>query len=246
MNSTQPQPPPIPTGLTPIPTASTLIPGGPKPVPAGPIAIPADAIPIPTPVRVRLFGSREAIFRVVILIVILSSLSLSWWSFAKVLPPLQRKAKDLTSTLSRESTDIDKLQLEWPKAAAEQVTNNYQQLRSQLFSSEAAFATWLANLNGQAVTLTLDAKADFGKTATVPAPGEKLATIPATIFVEVRQPAEAAGTESPYQRVVHLIQQLCAGQKRIDLSDLTISGGVGSISRAVVVLQLWAGEEHTQ
>ena len=202
--------------------------------------------PIPPAARIRLGSPREVIFRVIIAAVVLGSVGLAWWSFAKVLPPLQNKARELSSNLSGLSMEVDGLDGKWPKAAAEQVTNSYDALRSQLFSNEAAFARWLANLNGQASTLTLDAKADFGKTAPVPAPGEKLATIPATIFVEVRPAPGTAATQSPYQRVVQLTQQLCVGAKRTDLAELTVSGGIGSISRAVVVLNLWAGEERAR
>jgi len=104
----------------------------------------------------------------VILAVILSSVGLAWWSFAKVLPPLQDRNRELSSTVSRLGTEVDELDRRWPKAAADQVTNNYQRVRAQLFSNEADFANWLANLSGQASTLTLDAKADFGKTARSP------------------------------------------------------------------------------
>jgi len=196
--------------------------------------------------QLRLRGSGDLVFRIVILVVILGSLGLAWWSFAKVLPPLQAKSKGLASTFAQLSSEVDKLALDWPEARAADVTNKYNQVRSQLFSNEAAFANWLANLNGQASTLTLDAKADFGKTSPVAAPGEKLATIPASIFVEVRPPLIEAPTQSPYQRIVQLTGQLCAQQKRTDLAELTVSGGVGSISSARVVLRLWAGEEKSQ
>jgi hypothetical protein len=196
--------------------------------------------------QLRLRSSGDLVFRLAILVVILGSLGLAWWSFAKVLPPLQIRSRGLASTYAQLSSDVDKLALEWPAAKAAEVTNEYNEVRSQLFSNEAAFANWLANLNGQASTLTLDAKADFGKTSPVVAPGEKLATIPASIFVEVRPPQAGVPTQSPYQRIVQLTGQLCAQEKRTDLAELTISGGVGSISSARVVLHLWAGEEKAQ
>lgn len=199
--------------------------------------------PVPIVVRLGLRSPREVIFRLVILAVILSSVGLAWWSFAKVLPPLQDKNRELSSTVSRLGTEVDDLDRRWPKAAADQVTNNYQRVRAELFSNEAAFANWLANLSGQASTLTLDAKADFGKTAPVLVPGETLATIPATIVIVVPSPPAEGAAQSPFQRVVQLTGQLCAGKRRTDLAELRLSGGAGSISRVVVVLDLWAGEE---
>lgn len=195
--------------------------------------------------QLRSLSSRELIFRVVILVIIVASVVLSWWSFTKVLPPLQAKSKQLTSELSSLTTEIDQLERKWPLEPERDTTNRYDEVRTQLFSNEAAFANWLANLNGQASTLTLDAKADFGKTSPVQAPGEKLATIPASIFVEVRPTLSGAVAQSPYQRIVQLTQQLCAQPKRTDMAELTVAGGVGSISRALVVLRLWAGEDKS-
>jgi cytoskeletal protein RodZ len=213
-----------------------------------PLPAPASQNPPPTTSlldQLRVRSSRELTFRIVILVIIFGSLGLAWWSFAKVLPPLQNKSKELTSTLSRLNTDVDELERKWPKEAELEVTNKYNEVRSQLFSNEAAFDSWLANLNGQASTLTLDAKADFGKTSPVTAPGEKLATIPASIFVEVRPSQTGSLAQSPYQRIIQLTEQLCLQQKRTDLAQLTLAGGVGSISRALVVLHLWAGEDKT-
>ena len=196
--------------------------------------------------QLRAASSGELIFRIIIGVVILGSLGLAWWSYTKVLPPLQARGKDLASTLSGLNTEVDDLQRKWSLDAERGVTNQYAQVRSQLFATEAAFDRWMANLNGQASTLTLDAKADFGKTSPVSAPGEKLATIPASIFVEVRSPLSGIAAQSPYNRIVQLTQQLCTQEKRADLAAVSVSGGIGSISRAVVVLNLWAGEEKTE
>ena len=77
-------------------------------------------------------------------------------------------------------------------------------------------------------------------------PGEKLAMIPATIFLEVRTTTDQSAAQSPYQRLVQMAQQLGAGEKRTDLAELSLSGGTGSVSRAVMVLNLWAGEERAK
>ena len=212
----------------------------PPPVPQAP-----PSAPIVVRLGLRSPRPREVIFRLVIVAVILSSVGLAWWSFVKVLPPLQDRDRELSATVSRLGTEVDQLDRQWSKAAADQVTNSYQRIRSELFSNEGAFANWLANLSGQASTLTLDAKADFGKTAPIAAPGEKLATIPATIVIDVRSPPGEGAAQSPFQRVVQLTGQLCAGKRRTDLAELRLSGGAGSISRVVVVLDLWAGEEKT-
>ena len=69
--------------------------------------------------------------------------------------------------------------------------------------------------------------------------------IPATIFLEVH-PTTEQPAQPPYQRLLQLAQQLGAGEKRTDLAELTVWGGTGSVSRATVVLNLWAGEERVK
>src|SRR6266700_2684966 len=93
--------------------------------------------PVPMAVRLGLRSPREVMFRIVILAVILSSVGLAWWGFAKVLPPLQDKYRELSSTVSRLGTEVDELDRQWPKAAVDQVTKSYQQIRGELFSNEA-------------------------------------------------------------------------------------------------------------
>src|SRR5437588_5974439 len=108
---------------------------------------PPELPPIPQPRLVslpqRLLRSHEVIFRIVITVVILASVIVAWWSFAKVLPPLQKQARELASTFAQASADVDKLSREWSETKAAEVTNNYMEVRSRLFSSEAAFAQWL-------------------------------------------------------------------------------------------------------
>src|SRR6266481_2936093 len=115
---------------------------------SAPPPIPVSQAPPSAPIAVRLGlrnpRPREVIFRLVIVAVILSSVGLAWWGFAKVLPPLQDKYRELSSTLSRLGTEVDELDRQWPKAMVDQVTNNYQRVRGELFSNEDAFATWLA------------------------------------------------------------------------------------------------------
>src|SRR5258708_2717418 len=166
----------------------------PQPAPAPPPAPPR----VPLIVRRGLRSPREVAFRAVIAVVILCSVVLAWWSFAKVLPPLQSKGRELSASVSRIETEVERLDRQWPRDTADQITNSYEQLRLELFSNEATFATWLANLNGQVSALTLDAKAEFGKTAPISAPGEKLAAIPATIFLEVPPSPGFCASQSPY------------------------------------------------
>ena len=101
----------------------------------------------------------------------------------------------------------------------------------------------LANLKEQVSPLALDAKADFGRTIPQATNEADLVIIPTTIAVDVQPAAGSQGYESPYQRVLRLCQRLSAQQKRADLAELRVTGGTGSVSSAMMVFHLWAGEE---
>src|SRR5215471_4889425 len=95
-------------------------------------------VPQPQPVSLmaRLMRSREVIFRIVIAAVILVSVSAAWWSFAKVLPPLQKQAREMAATYAQVSGQVDKLSREWSETKAAEITNSYAAARARLFSSE--------------------------------------------------------------------------------------------------------------
>ena len=96
-------------------------------------------------------------------------------------------------------------------------------------------------LEEQAVPLALDINVDFGKSSKQTTEEEKLAVIPASVTLVVRP--TVGGTQTPYQRMLRLGQQLGAEGKRADLAELTVNGGPLSITKGIMVFNLWAGED---
>lgn len=206
------------------------------------------SLPSSTPVRQRgVFAppkgldARELLFRAVIVLVILGSLALAWWTYTRVFTPLQKQSRELTSTLGQLSASVENLERKWTRADVEQIRANCGQAYLQLFPNKAALEAWLDHLQEQAAPLALDVKVDIGKIRPRNDDEDIIAVIPTSVSLEVRP--VAAGGESPYQRVLRLGQQLAAEGKRADLAELHVAGGTESVSRALLVFNLWAGED---
>jgi len=193
----------------------------------------------------RKAGHRDWLFRAITLAVVLGSVAVIWWSLVVVLFPRQKQARELSSTVSRLSAEVDDLEHQWSKAGAEQVSNQFSQVDLKLFECRTNLETWLADLKDQAAPLALDLRADLGAASPQTAGGRTLNVIPATVSVEVLPARPAKATPSPYQRILQLSQRLTGEDKRADLTELTVAGGPNSIGRAVLVLNYWAGKERT-
>jgi hypothetical protein len=186
----------------------------------------------------------EAVFRVVIILVLLASLALAWWAFAVKFVPLQKQSRDLTMAVSRLSTEVDALERKWTKEEAAEIRARYKELHTQLFADTAALQAWLSRLEEMAAPLSLQATVEFGNTVPQLTNDYKVAFIPANVSLEVRPVLNS--TESPYQRLLRLGQKLAVEGKRSDLAELTVSGGPMSITKAQLVFNLWAGEEAVE
>jgi hypothetical protein len=183
----------------------------------------------------------ESVFRALVVVIILASLLVAWWAFAVRFLPMQKRSRELSMTVSRLSTEVDGLERKWSKEEADQIRARYKELHTQLFADRAAIEAWLTRLQEMAAPLSLVATVDFGTTVPQLTNEYKVASIPANVSLEIQPILNS--TESPYQRLLRLTQKLASEGKRSDLSEMTISGGPMSISRAQLVFNLWAGEE---
>jgi outer membrane murein-binding lipoprotein Lpp len=181
----------------------------------------------------------ELAFRLVVVLVVLGSLGLAWWSIVSKLAPLQNQSRELTSAVGSLSAEVDALEHKWSRTEAEQIREKYLEAKRLLFADQAALDAWLASLQAMAASLDLKVKTVFGKPG--PQSGANLAVLPATVSIELR-PA-ARGAESGYRRLLKLSQCLIAGERRADLAELTVTAQEGRISMAEFVFNLWAAEE---
>lgn len=203
----------------------------------------------PTPQQVALaqsakFKPWEIAFRIINFGLIIASIGFAWWAFSKRLVPLQQKSRQLASSLSTLSTQVDDLSRKWPKFERDQVRSDYNDVRNALFQDESELGRWLLRLQEEASPLALEIKVEFGAPSDRTTDQEKLAVIPASVKLVVRP--TIGGNQTPYQRMLRLGQELGAEGKRADLAELTVNGGPLSITNGILVFNLWAGEEATK
>jgi hypothetical protein len=191
----------------------------------------------------RKAGYGDLLFRVIILVAVLGSVAMIWWSFGRVLSPRQRQSRELSLQVARLSAEVDELDHQWTQAQIATVTNQFSQVDLRLFEGRAGVDAWLANLKELTASLALDVGADFGQPSQQTAGGRILNVIPATVSVKVLPAGPETKPPSPYARILLLGQLLSSENKRADLTELTMDGGTNSINRLVLVVNHWTGQE---
>ena len=203
---------------------------------------PPARVPLPgtAPRQHRRLTYWEVLFRLLNVLLIVGALALAWWSYNKRLMPLQKQARAVSAALAKLAFEVDLLERRWPKADRDQIRSDYKETRNQLFADEAELGRWLVRLEEEASPLALDLNVNFGKSIARTAEQEKLAIVPASVTLEIRP--VLGGTQTPFQRMLKLGQQLAAEGKRADLSELDVNGGPLSITHGLLIFNLWAGE----
>jgi hypothetical protein len=189
---------------------------------------------------------KELFFRVVIVSLLVCSIGVAWYCFAWVLVPRQQQSQKLTTSIARLSSEVDELERRWSPAEAQQVSNQFTQVKQKLFADQPALANWLATLREHSVPLSLDVQADIGSAVPKSTNGPTLAVIPTTVTIDVQPFRDLRGLESPYRRILRLSEQLIAQEKRADLKEIRVYSGTNSVARATMLFELWAGEETGQ
>jgi hypothetical protein len=200
----------------------------------------------PTPQQLAMVQARKAqpweiVFRIINFSLILGSLAFAWWTFTKRLVPLQQQSRQLASTMDTLSTQLDDLSRKWPKFERDQIRTDYKEVRNELFKDELEIGRWWMRLEEEAAPLALETQVTFGNITDKTTEKENLSVIPAHVTLVVRP--TIGGTQTPYQRMLRLGQLLGAEGKRADLAELTVNGGPLSITKGILVFNLWAGEE---
>jgi hypothetical protein len=198
-------------------------------------------VPLPPPKKLRL-SHRAALFRVAIVLVILVSVAVAYWSFFERLLPLQAQSRLMVTKVSKMSEQMDQTERRWTSGQIHDIRARYREVYRQLFADPAALEQWLRQIHSEAAPLDLDLNVRLGQGAPQGTFTNNLAIVPASISLEVLPTLGDDKGKSPYERVLAFGQQLAAHGKRADLAELTVVGGANSISRAVLALNLWAGD----
>jgi hypothetical protein len=189
-------------------------------------------------------GNPEWLFRAAVLVAVVGAVAVIWWSFGVVYLPRQKQARELITQVERLSTEVDNLERAWPKEMAEKVAKQYPQVDARLFEGRADVETWLTGVKELGSAMALKVSAELGQPTNKIAGARRLSLIPATVSVSVQPGTPTTGPASPYQRLLLLCQHLTDEDKeRADLTELTVTGGSNSVSRAVLELTYWTGKE---
>lgn len=192
---------------------------------------------------------RDIAIRISLVLLNLGAIGFFWWSLQKVLIPLQKQVRETTTTVTRLISDVDLMERATAEGDVVQVRGKFGDVRSWMFVGRPAVEAWLGGLKEKVVPLALDVDFDFSKAdATEPAttPGvtnSATAISPTRVSLKVRPAAGVEAVLTPFQRTLQMTQQLTGQEKRVDLVELTATGGSNSVDNVVVVLNLWTGEE---
>ena len=220
--------------------------------PSGPpkykVATPTEAppakrlhLPPPQPQKVRL-THWEALFRIAIVVVILVSAGVAYWSFFVRLAPLQNESRSMLTRVSNMSVQLDKAEQRWTSNQVQEIRTHYREVYPRLFADQAALEEWLGEISADARQLGLEIKVSVGQSTPQVPFTNNVSVTPAAISLEVLPASDEAAGKTPYERVLRFGQQLAAHGKRADLAEATVQGGVGSVKRASLVLNLWVGD----
>ena len=198
-------------------------------------------LPPPQPQKVRL-THWEALFRVVIVAVILVSAGVAYWSFFERLAPLQKESRSMLTRVSNMSAQLDQAERRWTTEQATEIRARYREVSTHLFADQAALKEWLFQIHADAKPLGLEISVGVGQGTPQGSFTNNLSVQPASMSLEVSPAAGEAEGKSPYERVLVFSQKLAAHGKRADLAEATVQGGVGSVKRASLVFNLWVGD----
>ena len=148
----------------------------------------------------------------------------------------------MLTRVSKMSEQMDEADRRWTPEQITETRARYREVYRQLFADPAALEEWLRQIQAEAAPLDLKLDVHFGQSAPQAPFTNNLTIVTASLSLDVLPAPGDVNGKTPYDRVLAFGQQLAAHGKRADLAELTVAGGVGSVSRAVLVFNLWAGD----
>ena len=175
--------------------------------------------------------------RIVMLILFVGALWLLIWS-ANRLPPLNREIERETGKVAQLADQVEQLQVGWNAAEADAILKSVKETRAQFFATPEEYTKWQQEIQSQTAPLGLDASSQLLKAK--PTVEEKFSVMPAVIAIEVQPSAETSVTNSPYTRLLEFGRTLAHPSKRVDVTELTVTGNSNSVTQARIEVQLWS------
>lgn len=202
---------------------------------------PPGKAPLPRTARIRL---RHLLVRLAMLLVLVLSLGLLWWSLSIRLAPVSRAYQDKTREMSELSDQVDQLKTQWPATRTAQVATQYLDAQGLLFAGPDAVSGWGQVALRQLAPLGFETTLHWGPPQTYPQAGQKLSITRASLKL---LPVRTAGeTDPPYRRLVSFARSFERARPRVDLLELSVSGHSNAIAQADMVVELWSQERSSK
>jgi hypothetical protein len=180
--------------------------------------------------------SRAAAERLILLLVVGTSLAAIWWSVNRY-QALQRQTAALQKRLSHLQADLDLMQSRWPDARRADVDRRFAEVPEHLFQGEQSFATWMDQIRRGAPPLALAAQVSVLSTRT-----ETNGPTPLTIIqaqVDFPAAADIDANRPLYQRLIQFSQQLTSSPERVDLLEANLAGSDSALNLATALVEVW-------
>lgn len=180
---------------------------------------------------------KRVLFRVLYVLPFAAAAGLFWWNLNR-LRPLVKETTAVSARMSRIASQIDQMELVRQRMERDQVTERYQETLRRYIDSEDALKDWMAEVREKAVPLALLIKMELGEPE-IRILGElTLNVIP--VRIEIVPNEDVTSARSTYQRTLEFCQFVASHQRRADVSELSVGGGTGAVTQAVLSLHLWA------
>lgn len=183
------------------------------------------------------FQRRRILLRLAFILPFAVALGLIAWSLQR-LRPILRETAAMTARVNRLNGQIDDCERGLQKAEQSQLNRRFDQALSGYLGGEEALRVWLSDAREKAAPLALVLTSEIGEPVAQDIGGQKLMLIP--VHLEIRPSEDVSSPRSPYQRLIEFCQFVATHPQRADVEELRVLGQSGSVSRAVLQLQLWA------
>jgi len=178
------------------------------------------------------------LLRSALLLAIIGSALLIYWSYAKRLQPVTTEQREKTSQMSRLADEIEQLRLKWTPQQIEKTKADYSDAKSVLFKDEEEIDGFKTRVHSHASMRVLNLIQDSADVSPHPALTNEVSILPMNL--EVEPLPILVTTNTPYSRVLSFAEGVMArSEKRFELVSLTVAGNSNSVSRAVAVVNLF-------
>jgi hypothetical protein len=191
-------------------------------------------LPIPWPVL------RVILIRFAMLAIVIGSCALVWWSISRRLMPATLQVREKSQAMALLANEVQQLEAGWNGVEAEQTDGKFKRARSRLFTSNESLLTWQRQTERQADALALQPSAQPGQPRAHPAAKLDLSLLPLTVDIRPREIPRS--TNTAYRRLLHFARALEAPDKRIDVTDLSVTASSNSMQQVTLVLNVWTPE----